>query len=95
MTCILQVLSLQLLKILLENSGAVFRNSERFQGAIKQHLCLSLLKNVTVPSAQVKTPPAACLQCMKLQQQPCDHPVHAGNDPTGMWGMLWGQIHTH
>ena len=54
-TRILQVLSLQLLKILLENSGAVFRNSERFQGAIKQHLCLSLLKNVTVPSAQVWT----------------------------------------
>ena len=52
--CATQVLSLQLLKILLENSGSVFRNSERFQGAIKQHLCLSLLKNVTVPSAQVR-----------------------------------------
>ena len=51
----MQVLSLQLLKILLENSGSVFRNSERFQGAIKQHLCLSLLKNVTVPSAQVQS----------------------------------------
>ena len=50
-----QVLALQLLKILLENSGPIFRNSDRFVAAIKQYLCLSLLKNVTVPSAQVRT----------------------------------------
>ncbi|KAE8702015.1 Brefeldin A-inhibited guanine nucleotide-exchange protein 3 [Hibiscus syriacus] len=29
----------------LENAGAAFRTSERFLGAIKQYLCLSLLKN--------------------------------------------------
>ncbi|KAJ0499698.1 putative Sec7 domain, armadillo-like helical, sec7 domain superfamily protein [Helianthus annuus] len=34
-----------LLKILLENAGPIFRTSERFLGAIRQYLCLSLLKN--------------------------------------------------
>ncbi|XP_058744123.1 brefeldin A-inhibited guanine nucleotide-exchange protein 2-like [Vicia villosa] len=40
-----KIMALELLKILLENAGAVFRTSERFLGAIKQYLCLSLLKN--------------------------------------------------
>lgn len=40
-----KIVALELLKILLENAGAVFRTSERFLGAIKQYLCLSLLKN--------------------------------------------------
>ncbi|KAK1418745.1 hypothetical protein QVD17_27891 [Tagetes erecta] len=40
-----KLLALELLKILLENAGPVFRTSERFLGAIKQYLCLSLLKN--------------------------------------------------
>ncbi|XP_071691146.1 brefeldin A-inhibited guanine nucleotide-exchange protein 2-like isoform X2 [Rutidosis leptorrhynchoides] len=40
-----KILALELLKILLENAGTVFRTSERFLGAIKQYLCLSLLKN--------------------------------------------------
>jgi len=40
-----QVLALELLKILLENSGPVFATSEKFAAAIKQYLCLSLLKN--------------------------------------------------
>lgn len=40
-----KILALELLKILLENAGAVFRTSDRFLGAIKQYLCLSLLKN--------------------------------------------------
>ena len=40
-----QVLALELLKVLLENSGEVFQGSEKFTGAIKQYLCLSLLKN--------------------------------------------------
>ena len=52
------MLALQLLKILLENSGPVFRGSDRFVAAIKQYLCLSLLKNVTAPS-----PPAQALTC--------------------------------
>lgn len=53
----LQLLALELLKILLENSGPVFRHSERFISAIKQYLCLSLLKNVTssVTQAQALT----------------------------------------
>ncbi|KAL4352779.1 hypothetical protein GQ457_06G044200 [Hibiscus cannabinus] len=47
-----KIVALELLKILLENAGAVFRTSESFLlavqfflGAIKQYLCLSLLKN--------------------------------------------------
>ncbi|KAK9829453.1 hypothetical protein WJX72_005963 [[Myrmecia] bisecta] len=48
-----KVLALELLKILLENSGPVFRQSEKFVSAIKQYLCLSLLKNAasTIPQA--------------------------------------------
>jgi len=48
-----QVLALELLMILLENSGEVFRTSEKFSSAIKQYLCLSLLKNCTssIPQA--------------------------------------------
>jgi hypothetical protein len=40
-----KVLALELLKILLENSGPLFLSTERFVSAIKQYLCLSLLKN--------------------------------------------------
>ncbi|KAL4382010.1 hypothetical protein HN51_005581 [Arachis hypogaea] len=40
-----KIVALELLKILLENAGAVFRTSDRFLDAIKQYLCLSLLKN--------------------------------------------------
>ncbi|KAL4326081.1 hypothetical protein GQ457_11G001020 [Hibiscus cannabinus] len=40
-----KIVALELLKILLENAGTIFRTSERFLGAIKQYLCLSLLKN--------------------------------------------------
>ncbi|KAI5079490.1 hypothetical protein GOP47_0004969 [Adiantum capillus-veneris] len=40
-----KVIALELLKILLENAGEIFRKSDRFLGAIKQYLCLSLLKN--------------------------------------------------
>eukprot|EP00850_Spirogloea_muscicola_P003472 SM000014S00260 [mRNA] locus=s14:364320:373142:+ [translate_table: standard] len=42
-----KIVALELLKILLENAGLVFRTNERFVGAIKQYLCLSLLKNST------------------------------------------------
>ena len=49
-----KVLALELLKVLLENSGPTFRSGDRFIGAIKQYLCLSLLKNCssTAPQAQ-------------------------------------------
>ena len=52
-----QVLALELLKVLLENSGEVFQGSEKFTGAIKQYLCLSLLKNAasTISAAQTLT----------------------------------------
>ena len=52
-----QVLALELLKITLENSGPMFQGSERFTTAIKQYLCLSLLKNAgsTAPAAQALT----------------------------------------
>ena len=37
--------ALNLIKSVLENSGPVFRGSENFARAIKQYLCLSLLRN--------------------------------------------------
>ncbi|KAI5315285.1 hypothetical protein L3X38_044461 [Prunus dulcis] len=40
-----KVLSLELLKVVLDNGGPFWRNNERFLNAIKQFLCLSLLKN--------------------------------------------------
>ena len=41
-----KVLALELLKILLENSGPSFRHSDKFITAIRQYLCVSLLKNI-------------------------------------------------
>lgn len=63
-----QVLALQLLKILLENSGPVFHSTERFITAIKQYLCLSLLKNCASQYPQVQMVAAAgghpnCVVC--------------------------------
>lgn len=43
-----KILSLELLKVLLENAGSVFQTSQRFLGGVKQYLCLSLLKNSTL-----------------------------------------------
>ena len=37
--------ALNLIKLVLENSGPVFRQSDNFAKAIKQYLCLSLLRN--------------------------------------------------
>ncbi|KAH9302370.1 hypothetical protein KI387_013953, partial [Taxus chinensis] len=48
-----KVLSLELLKILLENAGSVFQTSKRFLSAIKQYLCLSLLKNSTLTLSNI------------------------------------------
>eukprot|EP00899_Mesostigma_viride_P004348 jgi/Mesvir1/13914/Mv16037-RA.1 len=48
-----KVLSLELLKILLENSGTVFRTNDKFLVAIRQHLCLSLLKNCAAANAVI------------------------------------------
>lgn len=49
-----KVLALELLKVLLENSGPKFRSGDRFVGAIKQYLCLSLLKNCASVSPQAQ-----------------------------------------
>lgn len=49
-----KILALELLKVLLENSGPIFRSADRFAGAIKQYLCLSLLKNCTSTAPQAQ-----------------------------------------
>ncbi|KAJ7513781.1 hypothetical protein O6H91_23G014100 [Diphasiastrum complanatum] len=48
-----KMIALELLKIVLENAGTIFRTSERFLGAIKQYLCLSLLKNSASPMMNI------------------------------------------
>ncbi|KAG2390609.1 Brefeldin A-inhibited guanine nucleotide-exchange protein [Vigna angularis] len=40
-----KILSLELLKVVMDTGGSVWRVNERFLNAIKQYLCLSLLKN--------------------------------------------------
>ncbi|XP_048128461.1 brefeldin A-inhibited guanine nucleotide-exchange protein 1 isoform X2 [Rhodamnia argentea] len=40
-----KILSLELLKVVIDNGGPIWRTNERFLSAIKQFLCLSLLKN--------------------------------------------------
>ncbi|XVF67104.1 hypothetical protein PTKIN_Ptkin10aG0093900 [Pterospermum kingtungense] len=40
-----KTLSLELLKVIMHNGGSIWRSNERFLNAIKQYLCLSLLKN--------------------------------------------------
>lgn len=40
-----KILSLELLKIIMDNGGPIWRTNERFLNIIKQYLCLSLLKN--------------------------------------------------
>lgn len=40
-----KILSLELLKVVMDNGGPIWRTNERFLSAIKQFLCLSLLKN--------------------------------------------------
>jgi brefeldin A-inhibited guanine nucleotide-exchange protein len=40
-----KILSLELIKVLLQNSGKIFQTHDRFIEAVKQYLCLSLLKN--------------------------------------------------
>lgn len=50
-----KVLALELVKILLENCGEVFSKGDKFILAIKQYLCLSLLKNSGSSIPQVLT----------------------------------------
>ena len=48
-----KLLSLQLLNSIVQNSGARFRVGEKFIWAIRQYLCLSLLKNGVSPIAAI------------------------------------------
>ncbi|XP_074583100.1 brefeldin A-inhibited guanine nucleotide-exchange protein 1-like [Curcuma longa] len=48
-----KVLALELLKIAIETVGPLWRANERFLGAIKQYLCLSLLKNSALSAMSV------------------------------------------
>ncbi|KAJ6717301.1 BREFELDIN A-INHIBITED GUANINE NUCLEOTIDE-EXCHANGE PROTEIN 4 [Salix koriyanagi] len=43
-----KILSLELLKVIMDNGGPVWRNNERFLNTIKQFLCLSLIKNTAL-----------------------------------------------
>ncbi|RID77374.1 hypothetical protein BRARA_A00294 [Brassica rapa] len=43
-----KTLSLELLKVIIDNGGPVWRSNESFISAVKQYLCLSLLKNSAV-----------------------------------------------
>uniref|UniRef100_A0A1J3GVQ6 Brefeldin A-inhibited guanine nucleotide-exchange protein 4 n=1 Tax=Noccaea caerulescens TaxID=107243 RepID=A0A1J3GVQ6_NOCCA len=43
-----KTLSLELLKVIVDNGGPVWRSNESFVNAVKQYLCLSLLKNSAV-----------------------------------------------
>ncbi|XP_073119296.1 brefeldin A-inhibited guanine nucleotide-exchange protein 1-like [Henckelia pumila] len=40
-----KILSLELLNVIMGNAGPIWRTNERFLNAVKQYLCLSLLKN--------------------------------------------------
>ncbi|PKA56563.1 Brefeldin A-inhibited guanine nucleotide-exchange protein 1 [Apostasia shenzhenica] len=48
-----KVLSLELLKIVINNAGSFWLTNERFLGAIKQYLCLSLLKNSALSAMSI------------------------------------------
>lgn len=48
-----RILSLTLISSILANSGPVFKNSYSFINDIKQHLCLSLLKNIVSPNSTI------------------------------------------
>ncbi|XP_061978991.1 brefeldin A-inhibited guanine nucleotide-exchange protein 1-like isoform X1 [Populus nigra] len=43
-----KILSLELLKVIIDNGGPIWRTNERFLNIIKQFLCLSLIKNSTL-----------------------------------------------
>ena len=49
-----KILSLELLLSLLERGGPEIRDSERFVHAVRQYLCVSLLKNCTSSNTQVR-----------------------------------------
>ena len=48
-----KVLSLELLLSVLDGAGPTFRTGARFVGAVRQYLCVSLLKNCTLSATHV------------------------------------------
>ncbi len=46
-------MALELLKVLMENSGPSYRQGEKYLTAIRQYLCVSLLKNSSSSTTQV------------------------------------------
>ncbi|KAL6604512.1 hypothetical protein ACP70R_042939 [Stipagrostis hirtigluma subsp. patula] len=48
-----KVLSLELLKMVVDNAGPFWRTNEKYLGAIKQYLCLSLLKNSALSAMSI------------------------------------------
>ena len=48
-----KLLSLQLLYSIIQNSGSKFRSGEKFVWAVRQYLCVSLLKNGVSPIASI------------------------------------------
>uniref|UniRef100_A0A0D9VD96 SEC7 domain-containing protein n=1 Tax=Leersia perrieri TaxID=77586 RepID=A0A0D9VD96_9ORYZ len=48
-----KVLSLELLKMVIDNAGAFWKTNEKYLGAIKQYLCLSLLKNSALSAMSI------------------------------------------
>ncbi|KAF7084153.1 hypothetical protein CFC21_087832 [Triticum aestivum] len=48
-----KVLSLELLKMVVDNAGPFWRINEKYLGAIKQYLCLSLLKNSALSAMSI------------------------------------------
>jgi len=48
-----KVLSLELLLSVLDGAGPTFRSGARFVGAVRQYLCVSLLKNCTLSATHV------------------------------------------
>ena len=73
-----KLLSLQLLNSIIQNSGEMFRSGEKFIWAIRQYLCLSLLKNGVSPIA-------AILQvCRCIPYTYCILCTYDRRDPPGM-----------
>ena len=68
-----KLLSLQLLYSIIQNSGAKFRSGEKFIWAIRQYLCLSLLKNGARPSDWGLPPSSSCPSPLSLLS-PATHP---------------------
>ncbi|KAJ4758279.1 Brefeldin A-inhibited guanine nucleotide-exchange protein 1 [Rhynchospora pubera] len=48
-----KLLSLELLRMVVENAGSFWRTNEKYLGAVKQYLCLSLLKNSALTAMSV------------------------------------------